>query len=282
MKDTLKRSGNRQDTTGTGAERQAAALEERGIRNGPRFTVIHVPHAGTRFPPELMAAVRVPEEEFLRYHESMSDTEVWRLAPDAYPAGGETVRFDVSRLLCDVERFIGPEEEMERYGMGFCYRKAWDGRTVKNVTEEIRERTRRYYDAHHARMDALCAEHPRILLIDLHSFSEETLPEHIRQRTAGIPDVCIGTDRKYTPPGLVRRVEKRLDAAGLPRMTDAPYSGSFVPNAVLTGACACDLISVMLEINKRAYCGADGRPDRVKSARIREMIGGILRDCADI
>ena len=248
----------------------------------PRFPVFHIPHDGWKFPPELMASVCVPEEKFREYHEAMSDRDVRRFVPGAYYGGDMTERFEVSRLLCDVERFIGPEEEMEKYGMGFCCEKAWDGSVIKNVDDEIRRRTRKYYDAHHARMDRLCGRHPRILLFDLHSFSEKALPEHIRRRTDRIPDVCVGTDPDYTPQGLTARVERRLDEAGLQRMINTPYSGTFVPNAVLRGNSSCDLVSVMLEFNRRVYCDERGNVSGAKTERIRQLIRRIVCDCADL
>ena len=257
-------------------------IAELGFRVVPRFPVFHVPHAGWVLPPELMASVCVPDGVFRRYHEAMSDTEVWRLVPGAYYGGDMTVRFEVSRLLCDVERFIGPEEEMERYGMGFCCEKAWDGTVIRKADEETRQRTRKYYDEHHARVDRLCERHPRILLLDLHSFSEEALPEHIRKRADRIPDVCVGTDRKYTPRELVSRVERRLDEACLQQALNAPYSGTFVPNAVLGGNSACDLVSVMLEFNRRVYCDENGQPDAAKTEQIRNLIRQIVCDCADL
>ena len=114
-----------------------------------------------------MSSVIVSEDEFRRYHELMSDTDVWRFVPRACFGGDMTELFKISRLMCDVERFIGPEEEMEQYGMGFCYEKAFDGKRIKNVTDELKENTRKYYDAHHARMDQLCGRHPRVLLFEI-------------------------------------------------------------------------------------------------------------------
>ena len=262
--------------------REFFRIAELGFRVVPRFPVFHIPHTGDRFPPEMLSSVCVPEAEFRRYHERMSDTEVWRLVPRAYYAGEMTVRFEVSRLMCDPERFIGPEEEMEAYGMGFCCEKAFDGTVIKNVTDEVRAQARKYYDAHHARMDELCLRHPRILLFDLHSFSEDTLPEPVRKRAGWMPDVCVGTDPAYTPDELVRRIERRLEEAGLSHGINVLYSGTFVPGAVLRGDSACDLVSVMLEFNKRIYLDGTGRPDEAKTLRIREMLDRIVADCADM
>ena len=53
----------------------------------------------------------------------MRDTDISLAVPEEYRSGALCCRFGISRLLCDVERFAGPEEIMERYGMGYCYEK---------------------------------------------------------------------------------------------------------------------------------------------------------------
>ena len=257
-------------------------IAELGFRVEPRFPVFHIPHTGNRFPFELLSSVCVSEDTFRRYHEQMSDTEVWRFVPRACYGGDMTERFDISRLMCDVERFVGPEEKMGQYGMGFCYEKAFDGTVIKNVTEEDRKAALRYYEEHHARMDRLCERHPRILLFDMHSFSEETLPEPVRKRERRLPDVCIGMDLKYTPHELVSRIERRLDEVNLLHMINTPWSGTFVPRAVLNGNSSCDLVSVMLEFNKQLYLGGDGKPDEARVLQIRKLMDRILADCVDL
>ena len=141
--------------------------------------------------------------------------------------------------------------------MGFCYEKAYDGTVIKTVTDELRDQTRKYYDEHHARMDGICGRHPRVLLLDIHSFSEETLPEHILKRTDRIPDVCIGADWKYTPHDLTARVERRLDEMSLLHRINTPYSGTFVPNAVLNGRSSCDLPMILLLNKGESYSTTD-------------------------
>ena len=109
--------------------------------NKKRFPLFHVPHDGTSFPEELMESVCIPKEQFLSYHERMRDTGVLEMVPTAWRNSGNTLYFPVSRLLCDVERFPGPEEPMERLGMGFCYERAYDGTRIKTVSAELRRET---------------------------------------------------------------------------------------------------------------------------------------------
>lgn len=117
--------------------------------NKKRFPLFHVPHDGTSFPEELMESVCIPKEQFLSYHEWMRDTGVLEMVPTAWRNSGNTLYFPVSRLLCDVERFPGPEEPMERLGMGFCYERAYDGTRIKTVSAELRRETLVWYHGHH-------------------------------------------------------------------------------------------------------------------------------------
>ena len=241
-----------------------------------RFPLFHVPHDGGLFPAELMASVCVPKERFLYYHERMRDTGALQMVPAAWRNGENTLYFPVSRLLCDVERFPGPEEPMERLGMGFCYERAFDGTRIKAVTEDLKQKTLAYYRGHHERLDRICAAHPRILLLDMHSFSDEIVPRDQLRAGRDTPDVCIGVDEKYTPPELVSLAESVLRKAGFSTARNYPYSGSLVPNAVLSGRSGCGCVSVMLEWNKRAYCGGNGLPVEQRLALIRKTIGRIV------
>jgi len=247
----------------------------------PRFPLFHVPHDGRLLPKELLASVCVPMREFLFYDAVMRDVGVTRLVPRAYAARTYTERFPISRLLCDVERFIGPEEIMERCGMGFCYERAYDGRRIKTVTGELRKLTRRYYDAHHAEMDARCFQHPKMILFDMHSYHDEVVPAEFLTAMP-TPDVCIGADERYTPPELVEIVRRRFEDAGYSVAVNYPYSGTFVPNAVLSKASGCDLISVMLEFHKRCYCDGALTPIAKKQAAIRTILERVVEACAGL
>ena len=108
----------------------------------PRFPLWHIPHDGRKFPIKLLCSVSVARDEFEAYHEKMRDTGVRELIPGAYDYRSAVEAFDVSRLLCDVERYIGSDEVMERYGMGFCYEKVYDGTVIKDVSDGLRSRYR--------------------------------------------------------------------------------------------------------------------------------------------
>lgn len=246
----------------------------------PRFLLWHVPHDGQKFPAKLLASVRIPREDVDAYHEKMRDTDVGRLIPDPYHYPPTTVHFDISRMLCDVERFIGPEEVMERYGMGYCYERAYDGTVIKEISDTLKSETLRYYSEHHRRMDKLCESHPHVLLFDMHSYSDEIVPADFLIFGREAPDLCIGTDTQFTPAGLFDVVNARFKEAGFTVAQNYPYSGCYIPNSATEGRSDC--ISIMLEFNKRVYLSDDGSFDKDKAGIIQSVLREIIVDCVEL
>ncbi len=257
-------------------------LAELGFPSKPRYPVFHIPHDGYDRPAELMEGVCICEDDFDYYDAVMCDAGAAGFVPRAHYTGSNVVRFNVSRLLCDPERFIGAEEPMEKYGMGFCYERAFDGTIIKNVTEQLREQTLIFYREHHARMDRLCEKYPRILLFDLHSYHDEIVPDAFLQPGRATPDLCIGADNRYTPPALVGILRRRFEEAGFSVDINYPYAGTFIPDAVLAGKSECDIVSVMLEFHKRVYCDEYFTPIGEKQTEIRAVLQSVLADCTEL
>ena len=257
-------------------------IAELNFKVVPRFPVFHIPHDGWEFPPELMTSVCISEETFMAYHEAMRDKQIRDIVPRPYVGMHMLQRFPVSRLLCDVERFTGPEEVMERYGMGFCYEKAFDGEVIKHVTQCLKDETLKYYTKHHDYMNSLCERHPRILLFDLHSYSDRIVPDDFIRDGERLPDLCIGTDPRYTPPRLTEIIRQRFAEAGLSIRENYPYSGCYVPESVFSGASGCDFTGIMLEFNRRAYCDNQDNvlPDRIEM--LKAVIRKVMVDCVDL
>jgi N-formylglutamate amidohydrolase len=99
-------------------------------------------------------------------------------------------------------------------------------------TSEHKEEVSAIYDRHHAllnrRAAELLQEHGRCLIIDLHSFSDETV-----NRLFGwtdFPDVCIGTEPDYYSEELVQSIIRLCKGMGLSVALNYPYCGSLVPN----------------------------------------------------
>ena len=257
-------------------------LAELNFQVVPKFPVFHIPHDGWKFPEELMTSISVSDQEFMAYHEKMRDLKMNDIVPPVQRTGSHVERFEISRLLCDVERFIGPQEPMERYGMGFCYERAFDGKTIKTVTPELLEKTKAYYDRHHDRMNSIAMKHSHLLLFDLHSFSDEIVPGEYLSSGEKTPDVCIGTDPLYTPPALTEIIRKHLTRENLTFGENYPYSGCFIPNTVLNSKRHRDFAGIMIEVNKRFYCDRDGHAIEGRLLQLRQIMEKVLVDCIGI
>ena len=243
-------------------------------QHSERYVFFHVPHDGNTFPNELMNSICVAHEEFMYYHRRMRDIDARCMIPREYLDQSEC--FPISRLLCDVERFIGPQEIMERHGMGFCYEKAYDGKTIKHVNASSKLTARKYYDAHHKKLCNMCDEHSKVMFFDIHSYSDSLIQPHAKMRNT--PDLCIGTDANFTPPILIEIIYKRFGEAGFTIAENAPYAGLYVPENVLYGQCDCDFIGVMLEFNKRCYCDSNEQSINNRLELIRNTIRKVIAD----
>lgn len=169
--------------------------------------VVHVPHASTVIPldaaPPLLLAGREVDTELLAMTDRYTD-ELFALTESE----ATTVRFPVSRLVVDPERFTDDAREpMATRGMGVIYTQTSDGRRLR-VDPTAAQRTElltRFYEPHHRELthavsDALEA-HGACLLIDGHSFPSKPLPYELEQ-SSDRPEICVGTDPDHTPGWL--------------------------------------------------------------------------------
>ena len=176
----------------------------------PRI-ILHVPHSSAEVPADVRAQFLLEDDDLARELRLMTDwhtDELFALPPDE----AVTVRFPVSRLVVDAERFEDPEAEgMEAVGMGAVYTKTSQGLRLRDEAEAARQREAllaRYYRPHHAALEAATAAalagHGRCLIVDCHSFPSRPLPYELkasadRWKVLHRPAVCIGTDMTLPP-----------------------------------------------------------------------------------
>jgi len=238
------------------------------------YVIFHAPHEGNCFPTELMDSVIVHHSEFFSYHNKMSDTGVLQFIPKYEPS--ETVAFGISRLLCDVERFTDGTEVMEKFGMGYCYEKAYDGTTIKSISDELKNMTYKYYFAHHKKLDEIVEQHPQgVLMFDIHSFSKEIIVNEEVSMRIKMPDICLGYDRSFCSQELIDVAKSCFEAFGFYVEENYPYSGSLIPNIVLKGKTKTFCESIMLEINKEIYL-KNNEVDEAVASKIRNAISRII------
>ena len=172
--------------------------------------------------------------------------------------GAMRLRFPVSRLVLDPERFADDEQEpMAARGMGVIY-------TVTSQLAKLRdapsaeERTAlisAYYDPHHAALtnmvdDALAA-HDACMIFDCHSFPKNALPYELKNASIERPEICIGSDPFHTTPELTNTLLSFFEGRGYSVAENNPFAGAITPLKVYGKD---DRVkSVMFEIRRDLY-----------------------------
>jgi N-formylglutamate deformylase len=223
--------------------------------------ILHIPHSSTRIPEDIQFDKDITED----IHR-MTD---WHTA-GLFDCDHTIVKLGVSRLVCDVERFID-NEPMDAVGMGICYTVDSFGAPLRTVSDEEKDRIiNKYYIPHHAKLyeavkDEL-EEHGQVMIVDCHSFSNEQLPHEPSGERA---DFCIGTDSYHTPVALIARLQKELEILGYTSVLNEPFAGTIVPMEYYHTN--DNVKSVMIEVNRSLYMG-----DMNKYVTIKRIITKLI------
>ena len=236
--------------------------------------ILHIPHASVVIPEEYQSDFATDVAEQLKYLTDWYTDELFDL-----PLPRQV--FDVSRIVCDVERFRDDElEPMSACGMGACYTHGYNGKRLRYLSESKREGIlRRYYDPHHEALTRLVqtalAESGNCLIVDCHSFSPVPLPYEPDQ-TSQRQNICIGTDAYHTPPDLARRLIHGFRQKGYSTALNIPYAGTIVP--VKYYGKEKRVRSVMIEVNRRLYL--DETCKKLPAfEQVKSDIAQVLREC---
>ena len=239
-------------------------------KNNP--ILINVPHASTFIPEEELSYFVTPF--VARELAVMTD----HYCDDLYATGDTMLRFPISRLVCDAERFRDDASEiMAEVGMGAIYTRCSDGSPLKVVTEEQKEELLRcYYNPYHARFEFLVAEKLRefdcCLIIDGHSFYPTPLP-YERNQNLDRPDICLGTDPFHTPSELAEAAYEYFTSCGYSVAFNEPFAGSIVPLKYYGKDKR--VISIMIELNRRLYMDTECRKSEGYE-RVKRDVEGVI------
>ena len=178
--------------------------------------------------------------------------------------GCQTIVHQYSRLVCDPERFLDPDEEMMwQKGMGMYYTRMSDGDLLKRCPLSSSEGLQAYgkalkiYQQHHNRLaDAVqhqLALFDKALLVDGHSFPASALPyeskENIQRKR---PEICLGADHVFTPDALLDFAKDFFIRAGLEVAVNTPFAGTMVPEPFYSLQDK-RVQSLMIEVNRSLY-----------------------------
>lgn len=194
--------------------------------------VLHIPHASKHIPDEYLKFFTLSKKdleiEILKMTDHFTD-ELFDISNDNI----HQLKFPISRLLVDVERFEKDElEPMCEVGMGCVYEKTHDGKSLKLVKDIKHELINKFYKTHHEDfikiVDKKLIENNKVLIIDCHSFPKSPLPYELNQEKSR-PEICIGTDNFHTSKKLKNSFRELFEGLNFTVRYDAPFNGSIVP-----------------------------------------------------
>lgn len=215
--------------------------------------ILHIPHSSTAIPDELREPIVLTDVQLANELRIMTD---W-YTDELYTHSDATIiRFPLSRLLVDVERFSDDSQEpMSKKGMGMIYQSTASGEPLKRtLTIAEREALVAIYDHHHESLtqavEKELEEYGHALLVDCHSFPDTPLPCNADQSVPR-PEICIGTDSFHTPSALSELALGEALKMGYVSTLNSPFAGSLVPMSFYQNDSR--VTSIMIEVNRRVY-----------------------------
>ena len=214
--------------------------------------IMHMPHVSLKVPKRFYKGLIISKDLFNKYNLEMTDLGIDILFKDFKY---KKIKSKYSRLYCDVERFKDDNLEiMSKYGEGVIYTNLYDGLLFHRHDNKYKNKVLKYYDKYHKKLDIitkqLLKKDDKLLILDCHSFSDK-MASHFFEEP--FPDICIGVEDNYYDEDILNIIINRINELGYTYKINYPYKGSLVPNCIYNGIIKGNVVSIMLEINKKIY-----------------------------
>ena len=200
----------------------------------PPWVIFHIPHDSTVIPSEVRDQFVLNEKDLSREIIKMTDHHTYDLIASIFSTS-QIVKFPVSRLVVDVERFESDcDEYMAARGMGVIYKSTHKLKPLRRpmLRAEREHLLSKWYRPHHALLtgavDKALNEFRRALVIDVHSFPSLPLP-YETDLTAYRPEICIGSDSYHSPGEVVHELSRGFELHGFEVSINTPFAGAIVP-----------------------------------------------------
>lgn len=207
--------------------------------------IIHLPHSSDRIPTQGFGTKYVIDPR----DEAKFVTDWYT---DELFAGHQAVRFDMSRVYCDVERLI--PDPLDAVGQGFAYERTLDGQVLRHNSHFDLDHIRGFYTLHHHRLVQAIEEAVSLMpvvLIDAHSYSAKQADlSGYEGDPRALPDICLGYDEGRMPEGFLAGLRQQFETEGWRVGFNTPYSGSILPKRYASHP---DVHSIMFEVSKHLY-----------------------------
>lgn len=238
--------------------------------------VLNLPHASSLIPAYLRDQFIVSDKELAEEQRKLVDWFVDDLYSPIIVAGATAVRHNVSRFVCDPERFEDDTKEcMFERGMGVVYTHGTERQRIRrDISPEEREAILRdLYRPYHAALTAqvrgVIDTFGRCVVVDGHSYQEFSLPYEL-YGDAPRPDVVFGDDPTHTPAWTHDEVSRLSREAGYSFGVNRPFAGTVVPLPFYGDT---RVSSFMLEINRRTYMNEKNTAPHEGMERMKAFLG---------
>ena len=237
--------------------------------------VLHIPHASLVIPDSYRDSILLNQSDLLAEQYWATDfycDELFVLERC------QSIVADYSRFVCDVERFRDDCDEIgAQAGNGLFYTHTLRGIELRKPDSVLRDKVlAEVYDPHHTRLteavDEALERYGQCLIVDCHSFSDDTIPGEI------MPDFCLGTDPTHTPKSILEQIKNCMSSNGYTVRVNYPYSGSIVPMKHYQRDMRVQ--SVMIEVNKRLYMQGNSTEKSESFADIQRFCRALLQKLA--
>ena len=240
--------------------------------------VLHIPHASKHIPNEYIKYFTLSKKdleiELLKMTDHFTD-ELFDVSSDNI----HQLKFPISRLLVDVERFEKDElEPMSKVGMGCVYEKTHDGNSLKNVANIKDELIYKFYKKHHEHfieiVDKKLIENNKVLIIDCHSFPKHPLPYELNQ-AMDRPEICIGTDSFHTSEKIKKSFGQLFEDLNFTVKYNEPFKGSIVPLKFYNKEIRVQ--SIMIEVRRDIYMNEQSGEMNSNFYNIKSVLEKIIK-----
>lgn len=191
--------------------------------------ILNIPHSSMYIPKKERGRILLTDEELyeeLKYSTDHLSDKIF----DKYDTYSITkYKAEVSRLICDTERFENESEEpMEQIGRGVIY---WRGlsKPMREYDKEYRQHIiQTYYRPYHSLLEELVTEsvenYGKAIIIDCHSFNQHSVGQD--GVGSGI-DICICTSKNTSNELLGTFVSAFRSSFRLG--INSPFRGHMIP-----------------------------------------------------
>lgn len=239
--------------------------------------VLHIPHASKNIPDEYIKYFNLSKKDLEIELLKMTD----HFTDELFDVLGDNIsqlKFPISRLLVDVERFEKDELElMFKVGMGCVYEKTHDGKPLKLVKDIKDELINKFYKTHHENftkiVDEKLKQNNKVLIIDCHSFPKYPLPYELNQ-SMDRPEICIGTDNFHTSEELRKSFGELFQKLNFTVKYNAPFKGSIVPIKFYNKELRVQ--SIMIEVRRDLYMDENSRKKNHKFYDIKSILEKVI------